>query len=184
MSQGSQPDRNSDEIHKVLVRQNDYFRYLYEQELQRSERIVNGAKVYIALLVFVIGSITLKVVPYDKIRALAETCSVPALGVALGWGLVGASAVVLTASIVLSILVLKVWDYERLCDPSRRLIEMIEMKSEADALSKSISDFVVATGTNFEVNNRRAKCLSLALVCLISGLLLSLLTLAYLNFIG
>ena len=46
-----------DEIHALLLRQQEYYKYLYEQEQKRAASIVGGAKVYIAFLVFILGSI-------------------------------------------------------------------------------------------------------------------------------
>ena len=61
---------------------------------------------------------------------------------------------------------------------------MVVMTCEIDALSKSITDFAVATRRNFDVNNRRARCLSLALGCIIAGVFTTLLTVTYLNLIA
>ena len=59
-----------EEIRNVLIRQNDYFQYLFEQEQKRAASIVAGAKVYIAFLVFTLGSLFLKFITADEIIAL------------------------------------------------------------------------------------------------------------------
>ena len=65
---GVNPQLSDEAVRQLFARQNDYFRYLYEQELKRAENIVNGAKVYIALLVFLLGSIFLKSSPLKWLR--------------------------------------------------------------------------------------------------------------------
>jgi|RhiMetStandDraft_4_1073278.scaffolds.fasta_scaffold1264195_2 hypothetical protein len=43
-----------DTIRDLLIRQYDYFQYLFEQGQKRAASIVDGAKVYIAFLVFIL----------------------------------------------------------------------------------------------------------------------------------
>ena len=62
--------KEQENIRDILVRQHDYFQYLFEQEQKRAASIVGGAKVYIAFLVFILGSIFLKVVTPEQILTL------------------------------------------------------------------------------------------------------------------
>ena len=170
-------------IKKLFARQNEYFQYIFEQEQNRAASIVAGAKVYIAFLVFILGSIFLKVITADKIIILFNSSSVPLWEKIIGISLVLLSAIALLIALTFSILVLKVWSYDRLCNPANRLKETLHMTHEIEVLSKCISDFAVAANRNNEINNRRAQCLSYALSSLLIGTILALITATTLNFI-
>lgn len=167
----------------LFVRQYGYFQYLYEQEQKRSASIVAGAKVYIAFLVFILGSIFLKVITADNVLSVVKSYSVPQWQKVLACSLIALSATAILIALVFSIFVLKVWSYDRLCNPDDRLLETVRMSSETEVLSKSICDFAVATSRNNAINNTRARYLSYALGCLLVGTVLSLITAATLNFI-
>lgn len=171
-------------IRDLFIRQNGYFQYLYEQEQKRSASIVAGAKVYIAFLIFILGSIFLKVITADKILFLFNSNSVPHWEKVLGFSLIILSSIALLIALIFSIFVLKVWSYDRLCNPADRLKDTIYMNDETEVLSKSISDFAVATSRNNEINNKRAQYLSYALGFLLIGTILALITATTLNFIG
>lgn len=171
-------------IKDLFVRQNEYFQYLFEQEQKRAASIVAGAKMYIAFLVFILGSIFLKVITADKIIGLFNSSSIPQWEKVLGISLTVLSAIALLIALIFTILVLKVWSYDRLCNPVNRLKDTIYMTDEIEVLSKSISDFAVATSRNNEINNKRAQFLSYALGFLLIGTVLALITATTLNFIG
>ena len=167
----------------LLVRQYEYFQYLFEQEQKRAASIVGGAKVYIAFIVFILGSTILKLVTPDKIITLfsrSETWSGAQL---IGISLVAASGAAMTIAVVFTILVLKVWRYDRLCDPLRRFAETLTMEDELEVLSKCILDLAVATSRNNHINNKRAEYLTRGLKCLLAGTLLSIVTIFTLNLI-
>lgn len=107
-------------IRNLFIRQNEYFQYLYEQEQKRSASIVAGAKVYITFLVFILGSIFLKVITADKILLLFNSSSVPPWEKVLGFSLIILCAIALLIALIFSIFVLKVWSYDRLCNPVER----------------------------------------------------------------
>ncbi len=172
-----------EEIKDLFIRQNEYFQYLFEQEQKRAMSIIAGAKIYIAFLVFILGSILLKVISPAKIIALFNNSSIPTWEVILGISLTGLSAIALSIALLFSILVMKVWSYDRLCCPIERFKETLYMNNEIEVLSKSISDFAVATHRNNEINNKRAKYLSYALGFLLIGTVLALITASTLDFI-
>lgn len=163
-------------IKDLFVRQYDYFQYLFEVEQKRAASIIAGAKVYIAFLVFILGSIFLKVLSIDKIRRLFTDNSITQFEKYLGILFSILSALALFVALIFSILVLKIWSYDRLCNPAIRFKDTLYMKDEIEVLSKCISDFAVATSRNNEINNKRARFLSFGLVFLITGTILSLLT--------
>ncbi len=175
---------DNERIRDLFVRQHDYFQYLYEQEQKRTVSIVTGAKVYIAFLVFILGSIFLEVITADKILKLFNNSSVPQWEKIIGVSLAILSAMALLIALIFTIFVLKVWAYDRLCNPVDRLKNTIFMNNEVEVLSKSISDFAVATSRNNEINNKRAQYLSLALGFLLIGTVLALITATTLNFIS
>jgi hypothetical protein len=174
---------DTERIKDLFARQYGYFQYLYEQEQKRSASIVAGAKIYIAFLVFILGSIFLKVITADNILSVVNSHSVPQWQKVLGFSLIAVSALVILLALVFSIFVLKVWSYDRLCNPDERLLETARMTSETEVLSKSICDFAVATSRNNAINNKRARYLSYALGCLLIGTVLSLISATTLNFI-
>jgi len=170
-------------IQDILVRQHDYFQYLFEQEQKRAASIVSGAKVYIAFLVFILGSIFLKVITPEQILSLFSNSDISSTSKFIGIFLVVLSAMALTAALLFTILVLKVWFYERLCDPIERFKDTLTMKDEVEVLSKAISDFAVAISRNNLINNKRAEYLTRGLNCLLVGTFLSIITIFILNLI-
>lgn len=170
-----------DKIHDLLIRQYGYFQYLFEQEQKRAASIVDGAKVYIAFLVFILGSIFLKVITPEKIIALFASPSAGLTAKIIGISLVTLSGAALAAAVAFTILVMKVWSYDRLCDPVERFRETLTMKDELEVLSKSMSDFAVSISRNNRINNKRAEYLTRALNFLLAGTLLSLVTAFILN---
>lgn len=172
-----------DKVRNLLIRQYEYFQYLFEQEQKRAASIVGGAKVYIAFLVFILGSIFLKVITPEKIIDLFSNSAIEPTAKLVGISLIMLAAIALSAAIVFTILVLKVWFYERLCDPIERFEETITMKDELEVLSKSICDFAVAISRNNSINNKRAEYLTRSLNCLLIGTLLSILAIFILNLI-
>ena len=170
-------------IRDILVRQHDYFQYLFEQEQKRAVSIVGGAKVYIAFLVFILGSIFLKVITPEQILTLFSNSNISSGAKFIGIFLVVLSAIALTAALLFTILVLKVWFYERLCDPIERFKDTLTMRDEVEVLSKAISDFAVAISRNNRINNKRAEYLTRGLNCLLVGTFLSIITIFILNLI-
>jgi hypothetical protein len=170
-------------IRDLLVRQYEYFQYLFEQEQKRAASIVGGAKVYIAFLVFILGSIFLKAITPEKILVLFSNSSIEPWLRFAAISIIMLSAVALSAAVLFTILVLKVWFYDRLCDPIERFKETLIMRDEIEVLSKSISDLAVATSRNNLINNKRAEYLARGLNCLIIGAMLSIIVIFILNLI-
>lgn len=169
--------------HDLLARQYEYFQYLFEQEQKRATSIVGGAKVYIAFLVFIMGSIFLKVITLDKIVILFNYTTITPLEKLIGLSMVGVASVALIFALLFTILVLKVWSYDRLCDPLERFEDMILIQDECEIYSKAICDFAIATSRNNLINNKRAEYLARGLACLLVGTLLSIIAAFTLNFI-
>ncbi|MEA3428088.1 MAG: hypothetical protein U9Q84_02470 [Thermodesulfobacteriota bacterium] len=95
-------------IRDILVRQYDYFQYLFEQEQKRAASIVGGAKIYIAFLIFILGSIFLKVITPEQILILFSNSDIGSGEKFIGIFLVILSALALITALLFTILVLKV----------------------------------------------------------------------------
>jgi hypothetical protein len=175
------PIDKRDDIRDLLVRQYEYFKYLYEQEQKRASSIVNGAKVYIAFLIFILGSIILKTISPEKILDLFTNSTINSEIRIIGIALIILSVATLITAVLFSILVLKVWSYDRLCDTIERFEHTLTMDNELEVLSKSISDFSIATNRNNRINNVRAQYLTYGLRYLIIGTLLSIFSIVALN---
>ncbi len=171
------------EAKDLLIRQYDYFQYLFEQEQKRAASIVGGAKVYIAFLVFILGSILLKVLTADKILLIFASSTTGLTEKIIGGSIILAAVAALTAAVAFTILVLKVWSYDRLCDPIERFKETLGMKNELEVLSKSISDFAIAISRNNRINNARAEYLTRGLNYLLAGSILAIVAAFTLNLI-
>lgn len=74
-------------------------------------------------------------------------------------------------SSIFTVLVYKVRSFERPRDPKLAVSSTVSMKTEEDVLSSIIADFAVATERNHEINNKKARHLSMALLGLLNGLL-------------
>ena len=168
----------------LLVRQREYFQYLFEQEQKRAASIVAGAKIHIAFLVFILGSILLRLIRPEKILPLFTDSNIGAMARCISVAMVVLSGIALTGAVFFTFFVMKVWSYDRLCDPIERLGQTLLMKDEIEVLSKSIADFAVATDRNNHVNNKRAEYLTRGLKCLVFGTLLSIITSFVLNLLA
>jgi hypothetical protein len=144
---------DNDRYLNILTRQKDYFQYLYEQEQKRAASIIGGAKVYIGFLVFIVGSISLKVITPDKLAELFNNNVIPFWSKMVGISFILLSGLSLLISLLFTILVLKVWSYERLCNPTERFKETISMTNQLEVLSKCLSDFAIAASRNNIINN-------------------------------
>ena len=159
----------------ILAKQNEYFQYLFEQEQRRAASIVAAVKVYIAFLVFILGSLFLKLAPINPVVEPPFNGSGPHWQMSIGISLMVLSSVTFSAALFFAILVLKVWSYHRLCDPLDRLKDTLRMTDQLEVLSKSLCDYAIATSRNHKINNKRARYLSKALGFLLSGAILLLL---------
>jgi hypothetical protein len=148
---------------------------MYSEEKERTNRLNDAVKVYLGFTSFIIGLGVLKVVTADDIaflfkqpNSLATTASyLKAIGVILFC----LSFVLFAISALFTILVLKVWQFERLCDPEQLVVKAVTMEGEPALLSTMIADFAIAANRNYEVNEKKARLLSYGLLALICALL-------------
>jgi hypothetical protein len=146
------------DFHAVLI---DYAKYLYEEELQRSERYHGAMKTYLTFISLTFSATVLiakwlHVDPalfFSKYAPFAETLLTSFLLLALGF---------LMASFFLTILVIKVWRTERLCSPKSFAREAAADSDMERLKEKIIANYVIAAETNGGVNDRKGSLLSKA----------------------
>lgn len=166
-----------------LARLLDYFKYLYEQENHRSEKLNASTNTYLVAITFaftflvgLLGWMFPKesgpLIPLDStIQALLAACA-------------GVAILLILASLIFTMLVVKVRPFERLCDPVKFAGQTSDIRDEADLMRAMISHYVVATDRNFQLDNQKARLLSYALQTFIVGFVLLLSALAGLYFSG
>lgn len=167
----------------IYKRQHEHLRLVYEEEAQRADRIVQGAKMYLGVLLLTIGTFYLKGIPFETVFGVGTSGGIASHFRSIGLSLAAVTAVVLFVAFSFALFVFRVWGYERLCNPKVRLLQTGSMMSELDSVSKSMNDFAEAAHQNYQVNNRRAKSLHRAMMWLYSGVLLTFLTMAYFSWL-
>lgn len=160
----------------ILIRLLEYCKYIYEEEHQRTNRLNNAVKIYLTFLTITLGIGILKIVPLAEIKNLLKSVSSlnpigPYLEL-IALSLFYLSAILFGFSFIFTILVLKIWRFERLCDPKDTALKSISLGSENQLLSLITADYTVAANRNYLINEKKARLLSRALFCLISALLI------------
>jgi hypothetical protein len=69
-------------------------------------------------------------------------------------------------------LVLKVWHFERLCDPEETIARSVKFSHEEELLAAMAADYAVSANRNHAINEKKAQLLSWALFLLIASLIL------------
>lgn len=152
-----------------------YCRQMYEEEKERTTRLNHAVTVYLGFTSFVVGYCVLKLVQLDEIAVLFNKQSPPiqmSYQQMTGVILFCVSCALFAVSSTLTILVLKVWRFERLCDPQQVVMKSVRMESDTQLLLDMIADFAVAANRNYQVNEKKAKLLSYGLLTLMSGFIL------------
>ncbi len=159
-----------------LVRLQDYFKYLYEQENQRNEKLNSVTNTYLVVITFaftflvgLLGWISPN--PNSLLISANNTNRV------LWFVGVGISLILILVSLIFTMLVVKVRSFERLCSPIDFAAEASQIDKEDELISAIISHYVVATERNFILNNKKARFLAYGLQTYIVGFVLLLFTL-------
>ena len=161
---------------RTLSRLCEYCRFVYEEEKQRTVRLNEAVKTYLAFLALVVTFGLLKYLPVKELIADVSTAPGGAPKTTLT-GIVGGCLAVLTvlsfgASLLCTILVLKVWHFERLCDPEETVARSVKFFQEEELLASMAADYAVSANRNHAINEKKAQLLSWALFLLISSLIL------------
>ncbi len=163
----------------------EYARYLYEEENKRRDVLNRTTKIFLACFGAVASIGLAKPAALEAAPAtLARLAAVPPWGLhvaLLGAALLLASAGLLCASFIFTILVLKMWKWERLCDPRQLAIRAMTMPGESHLLSAMVADYVVAANRNHGINEQKARLLSKALFSFIFSFVMFLSTWALLR---
>ena len=154
----------------ILVRLLEYCKYLYEEEKERTNRLNDAVKVYIAFLTFILGVGAFKILTIDKLQQLLKNSPTNRTFVIFGVVLFAISVLAFFTSFVFTILILRIWRFERLSNPRKISIKATFMENQNDLLSVIIADYIVACDRNHNINNNKASFLSRALFFLITGL--------------
>lgn len=160
----------------ILIILLDYCKYIYEEEKTRANLLNNTVKIYLAFLTFALGLGVWKMMPIDKAFLYINRSPHYLNHYYIFKCFFILSLFLFFLSFIFTILVLKVWKFERLCDPKERAINSVFTKNPNKILSIIISDYIVAANRNYEINEKKAKLLSKAVFSLLSGLILLLLT--------
>lgn len=162
----------TDHDHDNILRSTlEYSKYLYEEENDRRDRLNNAVKVYLGFLTFILGVGVVKLVSFGELILLLNTRMYQALS-NTGFVLLGLSLMFLIVSFVFTIRVLKMWPYERLCDPRTMAVKSVFLENNRQFLESMISDYVAACNVNYNINNEKSMLLTRALSMLIIGLIM------------
>jgi hypothetical protein len=149
---------NSAETTKYLI---EFSKYLYQEEIKRSDRFSNAVKTY---LIFTMTTFT---VNFGAVKLINNSFSGFFTGItSFKETLVGAffftSLISNLLAFLFTILVIKTWRTEGICNPMRLYTTLSELQDDRYLLKEILIDFLVAAQLNAEVNDSKAKFLSLA----------------------
>jgi hypothetical protein len=161
----------------------DYSKYLYEEENERRDRLNNAVKVYIGFLTFILAIGVFRLIPFEELILLLKNRTYIVISI-FGVIFYGTSVISFFISFIFTILVLKMWPFERLSDPRTMVVKSIFMENKNDYVSSMISDYVVACNANHEINNQKSRLLSWGLTFLIGGFILFVLSVFIIKALG
>lgn len=152
----------AEEYIKYLESMVEYTRYLYEEEKQRSERFHLAVKTYVVF----VGATIAGLVTGSKWLGVSPAGILSSSALSLIEILVEATVVIslllLSVSFVFSVLVIKGWKIERLCDAQLFSLQSSFKANNVDLLETIVSNFAVAASRNAIVNDNRGKLLAWA----------------------
>ncbi len=162
------PSRDRDFLEKLL----DYSKFVYLEEKERREVLNKTMQIYLTALGFAIGLMTLKPTNIDKISTLIQGAQrfgqyTQLLFIALFL----IAAMLFIISFILMLLVVKMWNRERLCDPEHFIAKSASMDTVNSLLSTIIADYAVSANRNHSVNEKKARLLSRALYTFLASVL-------------
>jgi len=157
----------------LLSRLLEYVKYLYEEENERRDVLNNTTKIFLGTYAFVVGVGLIKIIAIENLPPILLYISNGPIGgkyiafVATAMFLL--SGGLFCASFLFTVLVVKIWKRERLCDPQQFVFRSMQMSDEPRLLSAIVADFVVATNRNHRINEQKARLLSKALFSFVSA---------------
>jgi hypothetical protein len=151
---------------KVLA---DYSKYLYEEELKRSERYHGAMKTYLVFISLTFSG-TIAIAKWLEIHPAIFFAKVMILPKMLLAGFIFLALAFLVASFIFTILVIKVWRTERLCSPKLFALETSNELKEDKLTERIISNYVIAAERNGQVNEQKGQLLASASILYRIGL--------------
>jgi hypothetical protein len=143
-----------------------FFKSLYDEEAARHAVLMERAKTYITVITIYIGIVGLKVGDLKDLKAFG----VP-------WALLLCIALAVGAALLLTVMAIRVREFEALVEPEAAAKELDAPGMTDDKFfSNRIADYVVATQINRKVVNDIGFKLRLAVMFLAGGVALHLFT--------
>ena len=131
-----------------------FCKYLYEEERRRSERFHAAIKTYIVIIGATLGGVTAVLkwagINYESLQFENQHVVASLFLVSLSLAFIS-----ILLSFVLTVLVIKGWRIERLCDAEDFVLQVSENLSHQDMCEKIISCYAVAASRNAEVNEKK-----------------------------
>lgn len=162
-----------------ILRLHDYFKYMYEEERHRSEKLNSASNTYLVFITFAFtfttGLLNWTGNPFGDLLSKNATLIQSILLVVVCFALI-----LIFMSLILTILVVKVYRFERLCNPKDFAVETADINDESLILTSIISHYIVATERNYKVNNTKANFLSYGLKAYVIGFTLLVISLSIL----
>lgn len=163
-------DKTQDE-RNLLLRIVEYCKYLYEEEKDRQSIIHNVVKVYMSFLTATFAAIAFVLFKTNVVN-LFKADFASSKFILLGAIIFILSILFIVISFFLTIRILKVWRYERLCNPKIFALRSSVMGNEIEVLREIIYHYAVASNRNHKINDEKSDLLSYAFYFLIPGLFL------------
>lgn len=157
-----------------------YTKYLYEEETERSIRLNAIVKVYLTIQTFTLGAVGFKIIDtiQDSQVLLASIATVFHSHTFLPYAALS-SGILLVASLLLSVMVLDMRKYERLCEPEHFVERSGAFSDEKRLVAAMVSNYVIASKRNFHVGQRKAVYLKASLYTYVFSVSLLLFLVCY-----
>lgn len=162
---------SKDEDKEFLEKLLDYCKFVYVEEKARADNLNKTMRIYLAALGFAIGVVILNLTSIDKISALIQETSVHGQTIQTTViALFIVAAILFVISFISTLLVVKMWDRERPCDPELFVTKSTSIDTINTLLSAIIADYAVAANRNHKINGKKALLLSRALYSFFASL--------------
>jgi len=149
------------EYDQFLDELRDYSRYLYEEELNRSERFHGAMKTYLLFIGSTLAGSVATIKWLNLSPLMIKRPSLSFFELLLNIGLLTA-LLLLIAAFTFAVLVIKGWKTERLCEPKEFILTSSMIGKKTKLLESIISNYAIAAERNGKVNDKRSTFLFLA----------------------
>lgn len=164
---------------EVLLRLLDYCKYLYEEEKERTSRIEK--KINIFSLFLGGGVLVSLVLPLEKLQFLLNGNILTQPLRLFGAISYIVSLLAFLVSFLLIVSIYKVQKFETPSNPQTAVFKALRIETLNDFISNVIADYSIASTRNHEINDKKAKYYSRALVFFVLGVLLSVVSITVFN---